>query len=127
MFTADMTTDIGKVRLLLGDLDSAHPIFPDDTQIQVFLDLETSVKSAAALGFETIAGTQALLLKSMQLLDLKTDGLSTARSFLSIAETMRNNDDSDFSGFDIAEQIDNSLFARREYLRKQIVARDWGF
>lgn len=122
-FTTDVSTDIGKVRLLLTDLDSTQPIFPNDTYIQAFLDLELGdVKCAAALGMETIAGNQALLLKCIQLLDLKTDGKSVADAMLKVATQMRTNANN-WSGIDFVQVTDDSVFAWREYLTKQFIAQ----
>lgn len=123
-FTADLTTDIGKVRQLITDLDSSAPIFPDDQMIQNFLDIEQSIKSAAALAYETIAGNQALLLKVMQLLDLKQDGKSTAQGLLLVAKTFRDNDDAPgYAGIDWVDIVDSDDFAYREHMRKLLIAR----
>lgn len=123
-FSTDLTTDIGKVRLLLMDLDSSRPIFTQDTQIQAFLDMELSVKSAAALAMETLAGNRVLVLQMIQLLDLKTDGLSVCKGLLATAQQLRDTDDSDgWAGFDIAEVTDDSIFVLREKYWKMIVAQ----
>lgn len=123
-FTTDTTTDIGKVRLLLMDMDVSAPIFPDDAQIQAFLAIETSVKSAAALAMETIAGNRVTTLQVIQLLDLKTDGYSVAKGLLATAKQLRDTDDSEgWAGFDIAEVTDNSMFVLREkYWKLLLVA-----
>lgn len=119
-FTTDTTTDIGKVRLFISDLDSTKPVYPDDSMIQAFLDEELGdVKGAAALALECIAGSMAMTLKVMTLLDLKTDGRSVAESLLKVAQRLRDND-VDWCGFDIAQVVDNSMFSRREYLLKLI-------
>lgn len=123
-FTADMTTDIGKVRLLLSDLDSTKPIFPDDAQIQAFLDMELgSVRLAGALAYEVIAGNRALTMQVIQLLDLKMDGASLARSLKEIAKQWRDSAQDEWCGFALAEQVDNSDFAWREHYLKLIVAQ----
>lgn len=123
-FTTDMTTDIGKVRLLLMDLDSTAPIYPLDTQIQAFLDLEMSVKSAAALAMETLAGNRALVLQVITILDLKTDGFSVCKGLLASAKQLRDTDDSGgWAGFDIAEVTDDSIFVLREKYWKMVVAQ----
>ena len=123
-FTADLTTDIGKVRLLLMDMDSSRPIFPDDAQIQTFLDLEGDVRNAAALAMESIAGNRVMVMQVVQLLDLKVDGLSVAKGLLLAAERLRATSDSDWDGFDVAEVTDNSDFAYRESLWKQLLTME---
>jgi hypothetical protein len=126
-FTTDLNTDVGKVRLLLSDLDSTKPIFPDDSQIQVFLDIELGdYKQAAALGLETIAGNRALTMQVVQLLDLKMDGKSTAESLLKVAKQHRDNSNLDWAGFDIAEQVDNSTFQWREKYLKLVIQQAAG-
>lgn len=118
-FTTDYNTPIGQVRLLLSDLDPTNPIFPDDNQINTFLLLEDqSVKLSAALGLETIAGNRALTLQVVQLLDLKTDGRSTAQALLAVAKQMRDSENDDWAGFDFAQVVDDSMFVNREYMLK---------
>lgn len=126
-FTTDYTQPIGQVRLLLSDLDPSNPIFPDDNQIVVFLNLEDqSVKLAAALAMEMIAFNQSLLLKVIQLLDLKTDGLSTSKAMLGVAAQLREHANDDWAGFDFAQVVDDSPFAYREYMRKLLVQQSAG-
>lgn len=123
-FTVNPTTDIGKVRLLLFDMDSTRPIFPDDSFIQAFLDMELGdVKQAAALGMETLAGNRVLILQVIQLLDLKTDGLSVCKGLLATAQQLRNNSNTDWAGFDIAQVTDDSSFAYREYMTKLLLSQ----
>jgi hypothetical protein len=120
-FTADVTTDVGKVRLLIQDMDEDNPIFPDDAQIEAFLEIEgDTVKLAAALALESIAGNRALVLQVITLLDLRTDGQKVAQALLDTAKRWRETFDSgeDWAGFDIAQMVDNSDFVRREYLTK---------
>jgi hypothetical protein len=126
-FTTSQTTDIGKVRLLITDLDSTNPIFPDDEQIQTFLDLENDViKLAAALAYETIAGNRALTMQVIQLLDLKMDGRQTAEAMLKLAKQWRDDvadaDDADWAGFDIAQVVGDSVFAYRDYMARLLEA-----
>lgn len=124
-FTADVTTDIGKVRLLLMDMDVSSPIFPDDLQIQALLDMELGdVKQGAALGMETIAGNRALVLQVIQLLDLKTDGASVAKAMLSVAQRLRDTANSDWAGIDFAEVVDDSMFVMREKWYKLALAQN---
>ena len=123
-FTADQTTDIGKVRLLLWDMDSTKPIFPDDNQISSLLVMELGdVKQAAALGYEIIAANRVLTLQVISLLDLKTDGASMSKALLATAERLRNFSNTDWAGFDFAEVTDTSLFAFREKMFKMLLAQ----
>lgn len=121
-FTADLTTDIGKVRLFLMDMDSTNPIFPDDMMIQNLLDAEGGdTKGATAFGMEIIAGNQQLLLKTIQLLDLKQDGFSVAKGLLATAKQIREFANNDWAGIDFAQVTDNSEFSIREFLWKRMI------
>lgn len=123
-FTTDMNTDIGKVRLLVFDLDPTKPIFPDDSYIQAFLDLELGdVKQAAALGMETIAGNRVMTMQVVQLMDLKVDGYQVSKGLLEAAKRLRDYSNLDWAGFDFAEITDNSMFALREKYWKMLVAQ----
>lgn len=53
-FTYDLTTDIGKVRLLIGDKNIAAPVFTDE-ELSSFLTSEGSVNLAAAIALEAWA------------------------------------------------------------------------
>lgn len=122
-FTVDQDTDIGKVRLLISDLDQEQAIFPDDSYIQTFLTMENDeVKLAAALALETIAANRALTMQVIQLLDLKMDGKSTAEGIRKSAQALRDSAAEDWNGFDIAENPSDSVFAYRDFLIRRIVA-----
>lgn len=108
-FTYDITTPAGKVRLLCTDVDSAQSVF-QDTEIAAFLTMESdSIKRAAALALETIAANQVLVLKVIELLEIKTDGAAVARELRLRAGLLRDQAaaeiDADDVAFDIAEQV----------------------
>lgn len=120
-FTYDLSTDIGKIRLLIPDSQADSYVF-EDAEIEAFLALETGIRTAAALALETIASNEALVLKSIKLLDLSTDGAKVADSLLKRAATLRQQaDDEEVAAggaFDIAEMIVTD-FQRRERLYNQ--------
>lgn len=70
----DPATNNGKVRLLIGDTDSAAYIFTD-AEIDTFLTLAGSlgIYEAAAQAFETIARSKFHLAQKMQLGQYKTE------------------------------------------------------
>lgn len=93
----DYTTDVGKVRALLGDTDptdiaageGTYLYFSDD-EIGAFLTMYgDNEKLAAARCLETIAGSQALLLKSWSSDDLTVNGDRIAESLRKIAAQLR--------------------------------------
>lgn len=93
----DYTSDVGKVRALLGDTDPTNIVdgegefmyFGDD-EIGAFLTMYgDNVKLAAARCLETIAGSQALLLKSWSSDDLTVNGDKIAESLRKLAAQLR--------------------------------------
>lgn len=93
MATYDLTTDVGKVRLLISDVDMADALFDDD-EIGTFLDLEAgNVRRAAATALEAIAGNETLVLKRIRTMDLDTDGPSVAEALRELADSLRDQAD----------------------------------
>jgi|GEM_PF-1028729 hypothetical protein len=93
----DFTTDVGKVRVLLGDTDptdvaasSGTYMYFSDDEIGAFLTMYgDNVKLAAARCLETIAASQALLLKSWSSDDLTVNGDKIAESLRKLAAQLR--------------------------------------
>lgn len=93
----NFTTDVGKVRVLLGDTDptnvaagSGTYMYFSDAEIGAFLTMYgDNVKLAAARCLETIAGSQALLLKSWSSDDLTVNGDKIAESLRKLAGQLR--------------------------------------
>lgn len=126
-FTFDVTTDVGKVRLLIPDRVAGEPIFEDE-EIEAILALEDdNVRRAAAMALETIASDQAYTLKAITSLGLTTNGPAVAKSLLDRADKLRSQADKadadaeaaeDGGLFDIAEMT-HTAFAYRERLVKE--------
>jgi hypothetical protein len=88
-FTYDVTTERGKVRLLLNDVDEPTAVFDDD-EIDAFLALEgDNVKRAAAQAIDTNADDQALASKVLRTQDVTTDGAKLADSLRKRAAALR--------------------------------------
>ena len=93
-FTYDLSTEAGKVRLLITDTDHDNEIF-SDSEINVFLSL-TAVDStndinlASAVALETMAASEAIVLKKIKLVDLTTDGPAVATSLRTGAKVLRD-------------------------------------
>lgn len=124
-FSYDPATNAGKVRLLIPDrVDSGH-LFEDD-EIDTFLSLESSsIKRAAALGLETAASDNALVLKVIKLLDLSTDGARTSAALLERAARLRSQADAEDSAedggsFDIAEWTVNDFSYRDRVINQSL-------
>ncbi len=120
-FTYDLSTDAGKVRLLVPDNKAASYIFEDD-EIDLFLALEGGIKKATAMALETIASNEALVLKVIKLLDVQTDGAKVSDALLKRAALLRSQaeDDAlaDGDGFEIAEMVVDD-FTYRDRVWKQ--------
>lgn len=106
-FTFDDTTARGRVRLLITDIDEAYPIF-QDSQIDAFLAMEEdNVFLGAALALDTIARSETMILKVIELLDLKTDGASVGRELRQSAKALRERSEFvDAGAFAIVPMID---------------------
>jgi hypothetical protein len=120
-FTYDVTTDPGKVRLLLNDVDEATSVF-DDAEIEAFLALEgDSVKRAAAQAIDTNATNEALASKVIKDHDLTTDGAKLADAMRKHAASLRTQADQDDeaadAGFDLVSVVD--LGCRRPELTER--------
>jgi len=112
-FTYDVTTNRGKVRLLITDVEPTDPCFDDD-EIDAFLSMAANtVLLAAAMALETIASNEVLVLKVIRLLDLQTDGASVGRELRMRAGVLREQAEAEAAGaagnFDWAEQVFNQF------------------
>ena len=93
----DYTTDVGKVRALLGDTNPQNVaggegeyLYFSDDEIGAFLTMYgDNVKLAAARCLETISLSQALLLKSWSSDDLTVNGDRIAESLRKLAAQLR--------------------------------------
>lgn len=83
----DYSTSTGQVRLLIADLGDP-PILSDD-MIQGFLDMQSSVKRAAADALDAIASSEALLSKKLRTQDRQTDGPAVAAELRKHAQQLR--------------------------------------
>lgn len=93
----DPESNVGKVRILLGDTDPTNVsegrgtyLFFSDSEITAILGMySNSPQLAAARCLETIAGSQALLLKSWSSDDLTVRGDAIAAELRAIAKQLR--------------------------------------
>ena len=119
----DPTTEIGKVRLLATDTNATAYVF-EDVEIETFLSLESgNLRRAAALALETMASSDAYILKRIKSLDLQTDGPAVSQELRARAADLRKQafeaeGREDGGAWDYAEW-GVSDFARRERLYNQ--------
>ena len=116
-FTYNLATDAGKVRLMIPDNVVARYIFEDD-EIDAFLTIEGGIKKATALGLETLASNEALVLKVIRLMDLTTDGAKLSDALLRRAAKLREQAEADDTGaaFDWAELVYDDFSARERII-----------
>lgn len=126
-FTYVLSTDVGKVRLLIPDRDAANVLFQDE-EVETFLVLEAAnLKRATALALEAIASDEALVQKVIKTLNLETDGAKTSDALLKRARLLRDQAGAadvaadDGAGlFDIAEFAGNP-FSERDRLWNEVL------
>ena len=114
-FTYDLTTEAGKVRLLITDTDHDNEIF-SDSEISTFLNLTAvdganDINLASAVALETMAASEAIVLKKIKLLDLTTDGPAVATSLRAAAKVLRDQSENE-SYIDWTELDLNDFTAR---------------
>jgi hypothetical protein len=93
----DLGSNVGKVRVLLGDTDPTNVsagqgeyLFFSDDEITAILGMYSgSPQLAAARCLDTIAGSQALLLKSWSSDDLTVNGDRIAKELRELAKQLR--------------------------------------
>jgi len=115
MFTYDLSTDTGRVRLLIPDRNEESAVFDDD-EIGGFVALEPDVRRAAALALETIASDTAATLRVTKTLGLEVDGTRASAELLKRAAQLRvqalEAESRDDAMFDIAEMAVDDFSAR---------------
>jgi hypothetical protein len=109
------SSEIGQIRLLIPDRDMDNPVFRDE-ELDLFLQMEGSVRSAAAAALEVIATDEALVQKVLKLPDQETNGAATARVVLERAKRLR---DQDTEGHFAIVEIPVDTFSEREYWERQ--------
>lgn len=105
----DYGTDVGKIRLLLSDVDETDLVF-QDWELDAFLDLEGgSVKRAAAQAIDTNATNLVLASRVIRSQDLSTDGAKVADAMRKHADALRTqadiDDERDGFYFDVIDPI----------------------
>ena len=93
----DLGSNIGRVRVLLGDTDPTNVsnnvgeyLFFSDEELEAILGMYSdSPQLAAARCLDTIAGSQALLLKSWSSDDLTVNGDRIAKELRELAKQLR--------------------------------------
>jgi len=138
-FTYTLPSDIGYVRLLVADTDSANPIFSDE-EITAFIALSkmawqssmfysaaggqavlpsppVSYLRAAALALDALASSSARLAGVTELLDVKLSVKEAAMQLQKQAQSYRDVDDNS-GAFAIIEQISTDWSFQSRFFRQ---------
>ncbi|TVU61578.1 hypothetical protein FQP90_13640 [Paenarthrobacter nitroguajacolicus] len=86
----DFTTDVGKVRLLIADLDEDAFLLPADVIGGYLVLNDDAVLLAAADSLDAIATSEVLLAKKIRTQDLSTDGPAVAAELRAQAAKLRD-------------------------------------
>ena len=89
-FTYDISTEIGKIRLITGDKIELDPVFTDE-EVQVFLTSAGSVNLAAAALLEAWAATYTANVDSEKIGDYSYSQ-KIINKMLSLAKNIRDTD-----------------------------------
>ena len=120
--TYDLTTDIGTIRNLIRDTDTAAAFFTDE-ELQSFLTLNSNnVRRAAAEALDSWANDEAMVQKAIKLLDISTNGPAVAKVLQAHAAQLRQlaDDEDDDPGFDIAEMALGTFSWREQIINEAI-------
>ena len=108
-FTYDLSTNRGKVRLLIQDTDETYEFY-SDAEIDNFLTMAgglegDTVFNASAIALESWATSQVMILKVVKQLDVEVDGAAVSREMRMRAAALRADaiTSSSDAGFEIAE------------------------
>jgi hypothetical protein len=116
----DLTTDVGKVRLLIPDRNIDDPVFQDE-ELQFFLDNNGSVRYAAAAALEVAATDDVMTFKVMKSGSDSVDATKGAKLLLERATRLRSPDPLiSFVGEIGVVEMSNGVFGRRQLLRNVI-------
>ena len=125
-FTFDVTTDRGKVRLLIQDTDETYEFY-NDAAIDAFITMAgyldgNTVFNASAIALESWASNQVMVIKVVELLDIVTDGAAVSREMRMRAAVLRADaiTSSSDAGFEIAEMSLGEFSWREQVINEAI-------
>lgn len=84
----DYASEVGRVRLLISDLDEPNFIYTDD-QISAFLAMNPGVKRAAAAALDALAANMLQVSGDIQTQDLQKTSSRPAAELRALAKALR--------------------------------------
>jgi hypothetical protein len=126
-FNYDISTDLGKCRLLITDTDATRPLL-DDEDVQAFITMTGHYMPAAAMALDTIAANMLLSQGVVNIMGMTVDSASAAKMLMARAEKLRSDytlySASNGPGFATAEMPDGTFSwdekIMKEYMRGHI-------
>jgi hypothetical protein len=125
VFTYDVSTPAGQVRLLCTDRDANNQAFQDD-EIQAFLNLNGgSVILAAAQALDQLASNEAFIQGKIKLEQLETDGTALAAALRTQADKLQKQyaegiGDPTDAGYDYAELLLDVFSERQIWINRSL-------
>lgn len=113
----DMTSDLGKLRAILGDLEYVDLVPPEvgfgsyrlfgDAELEAFLETGGSIEAAAYMAYMQLAASAAMESKSVKDLDLQIDLTKRATDLRLIAADWKDRADAlDADIFELFDTVD---------------------
>lgn len=120
-WTFDPATDLGKCRLLITDTDITRQIMQDE-DLEAFISMAGHYMPAAAMALDTIATSEVLSLKVINIMGMQTDGASVAKMLMLRAKSLREDyarySSSNGPGFATAEMPDGAFSWEEKVLKE---------
>lgn len=120
--TYELSTDVGKIRSLIPDMDITDPAFQDE-EIEYYFSSEGNLRKAAALALEIAATKDVLIFKVMKSGTDSVDAAKGAAVLLERARALRKQEDEsvlDTGGVIGVVEMANGIFGYRQVVRNAI-------
>lgn len=120
MFTYDLTTEIGKIRLLIADTDSTSYDFEDD-EIEAADDMSMNMFYAAAILIRSLAANRARLSVSVKRGTMTDDLKQLSKDLKDLAQDFEDKGEKqieDVGGLEAMIEPVYDEFSYRRYIRK---------
>lgn len=120
-FTFDVTTDLGKCRLLITDTDDARPLMDDD-DVQAFITMSGHYMPGAAMALDALAANMLLSQGVVNIMGMTVDSAAAAKMLMVRAEKLRSDyalySASNGPGFATAEMPDGAFSWEEKILKE---------
>jgi hypothetical protein len=122
-FTFDVSTDLGKCRLLITDTDSTRPLMDDD-DVQAFITMSGHYMPGAAMALDALAANMLLSQGVVNIMGMTVDSAAAAKMLMVRAEKLRSDyalySASNGPGFATAEMPDGAFSWEEKILKEYL-------